>query len=259
MNDARLVNFLKVLISSLTSTLKLVTLGVGILVAFLIPSLSLVIIPLSLACVGVMVIGDLSNGDYVKHILNPKQNKIGIEAKISNLLEKIQRQLEVSCFQSEVESDLISAKNSLIKIQNTIQTRSDQLSIKFLEDYLPNVVDKMLFLSNQELSARNYLQTEDTKQIQTEILNLQAIINKTTDAESKNGYLEALNLKQEQIIQIETVRNQLNRIDSQITRIKAVLEQSNTYLTRLNLQTDNSLYDETTLLTESLKQISSFN
>lgn len=259
MQDNRLTNFLKVIAFSLQSPLKYATLGVGTLVALSIPSISLIVFSLSILSVITMIIGDVTNQDFVKSVLNPAKNQIGIDQQISVLLDRIQAQLEQSRFQSEVESDLMSAKLSLTKIQNTIRTRSDKLSIKFLEDYLPNVVDKLLALSNQELSARNYLQTEDTRGIQAEILNLQEIINKTQDPQSKNSYLEALKLKEEQITQIQIVKKQLDRIDSQIVRIKAVLEQSNTYLTKLNLQTENNFYDETTLLTESLKQISNLN
>ena len=253
-----LPNLLKVSVYSLTRPLKLLTLILGVVFCFLVPNFAVLIIALSLSGVGVMLLGDISNRQFVQAALAPLvQADPPLNLLLTNLITEVQTQIEVHRFQASNQKDLLAIRNSLLKIQKTTTLLDPQLpNVKFTKEYLPGVITKALGLINQKNNAKSYLLTEQKPKL---VLEIKQLINQSEQLDDKfarDEYFRAVVLKQEQLAQINKLEQKLPRLDSQITKIIAVLEQSNTLLASTHLgslETDS--FDVSELLSESLKQV----
>ena len=257
MNSQILENFLRVTLYSTTRPIKLATLISGLVFGIIVPNFGWLIILFSFGSLVVMIAGDLANKDFVDRVLLPQiVPKKLLNQILSERIAQLQSEIESSRFLSGVLTDLIDVRNSLAKIQNTIDNQNyNALSLQFVEEYLPSVLDKFNLLCKQKVTATNYLKTESQKVLELEIKKLTNQSDQISDAVSRQEYQKAIDLKHNQIAQIKTVEQKLIRINSQIVKIKAALEQSNSHLIKLNLADTSDFYDESELLTESLKQI----
>ena len=251
-------NFLKVSIYSLTRPLKLLTLVLGVVFCFLVPNFAVLIIVLSLSGVSVMLIGDISNKEFVQAALAPPiQVDLPLNLLLTNLIAEVQTQIEANRFQASNQSDFLAIRNSLLKIQKTTTLLDLQLpNVKFAKEYLPGVITKVLSLINQKNNAKNYLLTEQKPKLELEIKQLINQSEQLDDKFARDEYFRAVVLKQEQLAQINKLEQKLPRLDSQITKIIAVLEQSNTLLASTHLSSvETDSFDVSELLSESLKQV----
>ena len=251
-------NFLKVSIYSLTRPLKLLTLVLGVVFCFLVPNFAVLIIVLSLSGVSVMLIGDISNKEFVQAALSPPiQVDLPLNLLLTNLIAEVQTQIEANRFQASNQSDFLAIRNSLLKIQKTTTLLDLQLpNVKFAKEYLPGVITKVLSLINQKNNAKNYLLTEQKPKLELEIKQLINQSEQLDDKFARDEYFRAVVLKQEQLAQINKLEQKLPRLDSQITKIIAVLEQSNTLLASTHLgSVETDSFDVSELLSESLKQV----
>ncbi len=255
-----LPQFYTVLTHSLAEPLKLSTLGIGVVVGLIVPSAIVIVVPLSLITVGLLVWQDLSDDTYLQQILKlqSKQVPFLLPSTIKQLISLVEQEIPSSNKEPEVQKDLLSIREILLKTQTTITNISLQRSshIVFIEKFLPPVLDRLIALSRQELVARNYLRHDNSESIMSEILDLDSKLAKTTDPQGQKEYTQAINLKKEQLEATRGIEQKLQRIDSSIAKIQAVLEQSNTYLIKLTLSDNTSnILDEGEILTESLRQL----
>jgi hypothetical protein len=253
--------FFNVLIASLSRPLQLSTLGVGLVLSIALPSLTIFVIPLALVTVGLLVTQDIGDDSFVKNILSPQSQKpLLTSSRIQTLINQVETAQERTLFQSNIQTDLVHTKNSLLKIQSALQKLEDKgaYQASFISEFLPQVVQKILDISNQQIVATEYLATEDSDAIETHITRLEAQLSHSSDPVSKQEYTRTIELKRDQLRTLQTISNRLTRLNSYSVRIQAILEQSYGYLTTLNLQNDQTTtLDESEILVQSLQQISS--
>ena len=258
-------NFLTVTATSAAGPLKLTTLGAGILAGLLLPQTGVIITISAIVATGVMIFNDLRDDNFVqKTLTNSVPEKLSTQssfkdqltAKLIDLNKNLDFEMGKQQQWPEVAQDLKQAQQTLGRIIATLNHLDTNLNLDFTQEYLPKIILKLIRLSNQERLAREFLQQNSILQLDREIADLQNQKNSLTDKITLSEYEKTIQMKQEQVQNIQNLQNKLSRIDSSIARIKAVLEQVYTYFTKLGLQDEIDLIDESEILTQSLKQIS---
>jgi len=253
-------NFLKVFLVALSGPIKLLTLALGLTISLLFPPVAIFIIPLALGSTFVMAWGDSTNSKFIEKVLSPSKNSgFGNLTRVLEVQARIiQQELKKPNLFPEVTLDLKEAKEILQKISSSLQNLPPQerSGISFIQDFLPKLTAKLTKLTNQEQTARYFLQEQSKKSTQAQIEDLKTQQAKLSDKIAIKEYEKAINLKNDQLSLIYKIESKLGRIDSYIASIKAALEQSNAYITKVSLRDDNQGFtDEGQYLTESLKQI----
>lgn len=251
-------NFLTVLLKSLSGPTKVATLGIGVVGSLVVPQVTLLLLPISFVAVLSMAWTDLRDPQFIRGVLQPPQSTpSSLPDTIEALLQQIRNLRKDSVLNQEVTKDLDNVAQSLTKIKLTLEQISvaDQGSVAFIEDFLPRIIQKLVKLSSQEQLARSYLERENLATIQADTANLKLQRQSTTDVIGQKEYDKAIRLKEDQYRIVQSMQIRLQRIDSYIARIKAVLEQSNAYLTKVILRDDEEVIDQGEILTESLRQV----
>lgn len=259
MNDG-FKNFLKVFLVALSGPIKLVTLAVGLITSILFPPVAIFILPLAIGSTFIMAWGDITNPKFIQNVLSP--GKIYSFGNLNKVIQEqtklVLQELKKPSLFPEVVLDLNDVRNSLNRISNSIQNlpQDEQSKISFIQDFLPKLIKKLTRLSSQEQTARGFLQQQSIASIKDQIDELKQQQQKLSDKIAVQEYDKAINLKQDQLNLVNKIELKLSRIDSYIASIKAALEQSNAYITKVTLRDDNQGFvDEGQYLTESLKQI----
>ncbi len=250
-------NFLKVLVASLSQPLKLTTLGFGLVFSLALPTGAIIFIPLAFVSLVLMASSDLNNQKFIEKILLPSKNSYDLISTLE-YQQKLLRQRLNLVKDTEVSADLVKVNTNLAKSKELLLSLdpSERGTLAFIQDFVPKIVDKVIKLSWQEETARNYLSYNSESSLSKEIQVLQKNKENTTDKISIDEYSKAINLKTEQLDQTKKMATKLDRINSYLSSIHAGLEQTNTYITKVKLKDDNyGFVDESQYLTQSLKQI----
>jgi hypothetical protein len=233
-------------------------LGVGLIFSLSAPSTAFVFVPLSFLTTLILVSSDLTNKSFIQKVLAPKPySNLSLPQTIDSQLQLLTKSLK-TVSHPEVRIDLEKVIKQLNKTKKLIQSVSleDSASMSFIQDFLPQIIEKTVKLSKQEQVARDYLEENTQDRIQLEIDALEKNKQNSKDKISIAEYDKALVLKKEQFSLIQKMKLKLERINSYLINILAGLEQTNTYITKVKLKDDNyGFVDQSQYLTESLKQI----
>jgi len=250
-------NFSRVLIASITKPAKLIVMGTGITVGMLFPDTALWMIILSLFTVTAMSWADINDPEFIKTVLSKKSRYKEISNDLASLIKTLDSQHGIVTH-TEVKEDILAAKETLLKINTVLSDLNADASFgqeQFVKDYIQKVIDKLIRLTVQEQRARNYLAKESVKELLEKIEILKTEEQKTTDTIAKKEYKKAIVLREEQLKVFQSVQERLERIDSYITRIKIVLENTYAHLTKLGLRDESHMIDDSDILVDSLQQI----
>lgn len=254
-SNSKFQNFLKVLVASLGKPTRITVIGLGTIISAIFPTTTFIMIPASIITAITMAWADINDPEFIDTVLKnsneKKKEKDYLKIYVNQFHEVLKTEINPA-----IKDELESIQKNINKIIE-LNSNGNTSNYTFIQDSLKDIMLRVINLTRQETRARNYMNKITKESIVEEINTLEIDSKKISDKIAKQEYEKAIKLKREQLTLIKDIERKIERIDSYITKIKSSLDNTYANLTKESLKDEQIGIDETDILVESLKSITS--